>query len=213
MYAKLWGAVVRFRFVLVLPLLVFVLGCEINQRYSIGTWGKARATMTGMLVVVDPEKCTIREGCGPKYRLMNESFTGYTVLLGNVKDVDDQLLITINGHFVPLSEKARLSNDYRGREEAIEVERYDVLTEIKYRSLLIDKAARDSRQRFGCNVLWDKSFSWQFSGGRPVLVVKLANIHTNISRSPFIELSYDGRTGALLSEKRSQPDLNPCTSS
>lgn len=201
------------RNVVVLFLVVFLAGCVINERYSIGTWGKASVTLTGMLVIVDPNDCAIREGCGPKYRLMNETFSGYTVLIGDVKESDDQLLITVNGQFVPLPEQARLTRDYRGREEAIEVKDYEIHTKIKYRSLLVDKASQDSRERFGCNVLWDKQFSWALSNGRPILVVRLANIHAQISRSPFIELAYDGRTGALVSEKRSKPDLNPCLAS
>lgn len=203
----------RLQIAIVLLLGVLLAGCVINERYSIGTWGKPSVTMTGMLVIVDPEECVIQQGCGPKYRLMNETFSGYTVLIGDVKDADDQLLITVNGRFVPLHKNARLTQDYRGREEAIDVERYEIHSKIKYRTLLLDKASRDSRQRFGCNVLWDKSFSWTLSGGRPILVVKLENIHTLISRSPFIKLSYDGRTGVLISEKRSQPDLNPCSTS
>ena len=203
----------RIYIVIVVLLGVLLTGCVINERYSIGTWGKPSVTMTGMLVIVEPNECAIREGCGPKYRLMNETFSAYTILIGDVKDTDDQLLITVSGRFAPLPEKARLSKDYRGRDEAIDVERYEIHSKIKYRALLLDKASRDSRLRFGCNVLWDKRFSWTLSADRPILVVKMANTRTQISRSPFIELSYDGRTGVLISEKRSQPDLNPCLTS
>jgi len=95
---------------------------------------------TGMLSVVDPSDCAIPEGCGPKYKLRDETFSTWTPLLGEIDDDHSQLLVTVYGTWVPLPPEERHQMGYDGLEEAILVEDHVVHSSIKYHDFLVAQA-------------------------------------------------------------------------
>jgi len=166
--------------------------------------------LTGVLSVIRYDDCSVAEGCGPEYRLFSENFTIRTALTGDIHEVHDQLLVTLRGQWIPITNGPLKGDTWRRKDSAVRVSEYDVLTGIRYRDFLLKKARDYSTERYGCDSSWDRSFGWRIVNREPYLIVSLTNAFSNQTPRPSVSLWYHGNTGKFLRESKSHANVDPC---
>lgn len=171
--------------------------------------GEGEVVRDGMLRVRLPGNCAAPEGCGPGYRLFDSTFSQWVPLLGDVRAEHAELVVTVQGGWRQLSDAEADRHGYPPDAPAIEVESYQVRSVIPYQRFLLGQANRYTRREFGCELLWDVSFSWHVDESHTSLIVRMTDM-TDEQNEPFLELRYDGNSGELLGERVDPAGLDPC---
>jgi hypothetical protein len=158
-------------------------------------------------VLVDTINCAIPEGCGERFKLRGQQLNLIDVTLTGrlLTDGFANSQRPEHGHVV------RLGGVKNGPE--FEVRVIDQLSEFPYdglnsdfRTYLFDKyPCLDAGDGFARGNI---TYSWGIEGERTVLRTRLTNTHVP-EPQPWVEVSYDGTTGDMLSEER-VPDQDPC---
>jgi len=153
--------------------------------------------------------CPFSTGCGPEFSLLSEDLQQITPLTGKLDPAHDGMLVVVQGKSRSIEKKHRDFLRTSSAGYGIKVKRYRIVSAIAYHGFLIEQAEIHTTRKYGCSVLWDKTFSWRIREDRPYLVVKMTNTQAQAPR-PFLELAYDGITGHLMNEVVEPPTLNPC---
>ena len=174
---------------------------------------RADLQKTGMLIVNSLTPCEGDAVCSPRYSLRDSKFIKSTPLLGDINEEHAQLVVTVRGWRKKLTDVEMQAMGHAGSANAIVVKSYRVHTTIKYHAFLVEQARLFTRQSYGCELLWDKSFSWKMIEAIPYLVVRITDSRSNATNKPFIELWYNGESGEMMRENQSPATLNPCVRS
>ena len=170
--------------------------------------GGGGASITGMLIVVD--NCLIPEGCGPRYRLMDENFQNMIPLIGDIRAADSGLIVTARGQWGDLPQGAENDLNYRGPWRAFFADDYQKHSDIKYHSFLVAAAREESQKKYGCAILWNKTFGWKFENSIARIRVRMTDTYAKKSPQPFIEFAFDANSGELLNAPEELNGRNPC---
>jgi hypothetical protein len=165
---------------------------------------------TGMLVVVSADECPAAQGCGPELLLMNEAFDTTVPLLGEIDPSLEGQLVTVHGRLAALPVDLIDTPAYRGPDNGIRVRAYEVVSSLKYRSFLVGAARDYTESRYGCDLLWDKSFRWELADSKPHLIVRMTDVLSGRAQAPYLELRFDANSGDFIGEKSEPPGLDPC---
>ncbi len=165
--------------------------------------------LTGMLLVLDPAKCPIAAGCGPQFSLLGQNLTTQVALNGDIDPAHAGLILSVAGNTLPLLSEWRDQSGYERINTMVDVEYYRVLSFIPYHAYLTEEGTKYTTENFGCDLLWDKWYSWDFTQGRPQLTVRMTDTFAS-EPQPWIELSYEGRTGKLANTTAYPAGANPC---
>ena len=181
-----------------------------GERFAIAQTGEP-VEIVGILSVVDQASCKLASGCGPKYRVFSENFDDRLPLVGDINDADKDRLLRVHGIWAVLDDDDGGGTAADPQQTAVQVSRYEVLSDLNYRDFLSDGANQYTLSNFGCISLWDKSFRWKMNGDAIFLIVRLSNsIGVDVATAPYIELWYDAVTETLQSESKSNTEVNPC---
>lgn len=168
--------------------------------------------LVGLLQYADPADCPASRYCGPAFSLLNETLDRWTPLDGDLQAVHHNRVISIDGRVTSIDEEDREWFGDAAAPRAIDVRRYRLLSEIPYHSFLVEQASGFTTQKYGCDLLWDKSFRWQRVDGRIHYVVRMTDTFSDAQPRPYLELTYDGTTGHFLAEDMQPWGMNPCDS-
>jgi hypothetical protein len=198
------------RWIIPVLLIAILVGCGGGKKASVKPTEKViKGSVIGLLHYSDTDSCQYEAGCGPQFSILNESFNKFTATYGDLDPDHHHLLIQIQGKSTRLNkEDARLLGDMENG--AVKVKRYRLLTKIPYYPFLPDKAQQYTRGKYGCELLWDKTYSWQLVEGRARLNVRMTNTFSSAETKPFLELQFDGNTGHMLQEISHPQGTNPC---
>ena len=167
--------------------------------------------LTGVLLVLDPERCPLVEGCGPVFSLMGRNLKSQVAITGDLDPKYNHHIISVAGEATQLPEELVGKSGYERIKATVNVTSYRLRSAIPYYPFLVEQAATHTLEKFGCELLWDKSYSWTIEDDLPVLKVKMTDTKVD-QPQPWVELSFDGNSGSLISETREPLQLNPCTS-
>jgi len=192
---------------LTLPLLV----AACAQRGGTGgDEGERQGRMVGMLHHSPPGECRLAAGCGPEFNLLNERLDRFTPLYGSFEPEHHHLVIEVDGRPTDIRREDREFLGTLAADRAIRSRRYRVLSEIPFHDFLVEQASAFTTRKYGCDLLWDKTFSWRFVDERVHLVVRMTNTMLALDPKPYLELTFDGTTGHFLEEELEPWGINPC---
>ncbi len=150
--------------------------------------------------------CSIPEGCGPKYQLLNSDMKTYTVLVGDINESHSELILQVIG------KKINTTN-------SIGVYSYKTLSEIPYHNFLIGKGGEYTKQNYPCLslqggsvTLWNKEFGWEVISNETILKVRMTDVRSGEEPQPYYELWYDGNSGQFIKELKYSVEVNFCES-
>jgi hypothetical protein len=165
--------------------------------------------LTGMLQIIDPDKCPLVEGCGPTLSLLGRNLKSQIAVTGEIPLEHDKLILTVTGIPAPLSEELAGKSGYERVRALMAIDGYRVRSKIPYYPFLVDQATAYTTENFGCDLLWDKSYSWTIENEESQLQVRMTD--TTVAKpQPWIELAYNGDSGAFISVSSEPADINPC---
>jgi len=173
--------------------------------------GDGSFELTGILAVVDVDECSAGVDCGPRYQLYNGDFTVRTALVGELHDVHDGLLVTVQGAWDSVQNAPLKGPGWRRTDEAIRVADYEIHTGVRIRGFLSRNAAQYTQSKFGCTVQWPQAYAWRIINREPFLIVRLSSPKVSVTGAEFVELWYHGDTGNFLRENLSHANLKPCS--
>jgi hypothetical protein len=159
-------------------------------------------TRSGMLIIIDPSVCQLPEGCGPRYRLMDERFQSWLPLEGTIDQSLSERVITVTGTVK--------SGQTGEADKSVTVSHIEPHTTLPYHSFLVEAASRYTKSRYGCKVEWNKSYSWKLRAGVGWISVRMTNTHLPGEKKPFIELWYNGDNGLFIKELSALGSTFPC---
>ena len=73
----------------------------------------------------------------------------------------------------------------------------------------IELDQRVTVDQFGCDLLWDKSYSWDIEDDVPLLTVRMTDTYAE-SPQPWVELTFNGDSGELHATALNPHNLSPC---
>ena len=164
--------------------------------------------ITGMLQIIDPDKCPIASGCGPTYSLLGVNLKKQIAIEGEIQNNHNQLIITAQGEFRNVTNQEKNKSGYENVHSVLKVKEYRIRSRYPYQTFLDTKVSQKMEESFGCEPLWDKSYSWSVENEKTVLSVKLAETLES-STSNFIQFFFDGNTGDFLDQIQS--GKQPCS--
>ena len=171
----------------------------------------SESELTGMLLVINPDDCPLASGCGPQFSLLGRNLTTQVAIQGDIDPAHDKLILSIVGDPSSLPDDLKTKSGYENVSAQVNVEKYRLRSSIPYHPFLADEAENYASDSFGCDLLWDKSFSWSIANDVPLLNVKMTNT-LSPEPQPWIELTYNGNNGQLIDSAVQPPDVNPCDS-
>ena len=177
-----------------------------STRPSADTYESA---LTGMLLVLDPAKCPIAAGCGPQFSLLGQNLTTQVAVNGDIDPAHAGLILSVEGNTSTLPSGLSDQSGYERINTVADVKQYRVLSSIPYHAYLAEAATEYTTENFGCVLLWDKLYSWDFTRGGTQLIVRMTDTYAS-GFEPWIELSYDGLTGELIQAAAHPVVENPC---
>lgn len=166
----------------------------------------------GLLHHAEKGNCPSEQYCGPSFSLLNESLDQWTPLEGNIEPAHHHLVVAVDGRQTRIDERDKAWFGTAAASHAIDVKRYRLLSEIPYHPFLVEQASVFTTRKYGCDLLWDKSFRWEVIDGRVHYVVRMTDTFSTAQARPYLELTYDGNTGHFLAEDMSPWGMNPCDS-
>jgi hypothetical protein len=191
--------------------LSLVVGACAGRRDAVGPGDfAASGDFIGMLQYSPPGECPYPSGCGPEFSLLDETLSTWTPLQGDVDPAHNQLVIQVDGRTTGIDRDDREFLGSAAAENALKVRRYRLLSEIPYHDFLVAQASEFTTRKYGCELLWDKTFSWRLAEDRVHLIVRMTNTFHRSDTKPFLELSFDGTTGHFLKEDLEPWGINPC---
>ena len=165
--------------------------------------------LTGLLHIVEAEKCPLVKGCGPVLSLLGRNLKSQVAVIGEIPLEHDKLILTVSGTPDPLSDELTGKSGYERIKASITIDDFRVRSSIPYYPFLVDQATAYTTENFGCDLLWDKSYSWTIENEDAQLQVRMTN--TLIADpQPWVELAYSGNTGAFISVTAEPANINPC---
>ncbi|KAA3626446.1 MAG: hypothetical protein DWQ08_08330 [Proteobacteria bacterium] len=171
-----------------------------------------KGVFTGLLHWSDPDTCPFPAGCGPEFSLIDESFSVWTPLEGDFDPAHHNLVVRVEGKTISVDRDHRAFLKEMAAAHAVKARRYRLLSTIPYHEFLVKQAGDFTSRKYGCELLWDKSFSWREIDGRIHLVVRMTDTLGGREPARYLELSYDGQTGHFLREDMRPWGINPCES-
>ena len=163
----------------------------------------------GLLHYSDTDKCRDEAGCGPEFSLVNVDFNRYTAVYGKLDPNHHYRLVYVEGKPARIKkEDAQYLGAMSGG--AMKMKRYRLLSKLPYRPFLPEQAAKFTKGKYGCELLWDKTYSWQVTETRTRLIVRMSDTFAQTESKPYVELHFDGNTGHLLEEILETGGRNPC---
>jgi hypothetical protein len=165
--------------------------------------------LTGMLQIVDADKCPLVEGCGPVLSLLGRNLKSQIAIMGDIPVEQDKLVLTVTGIPGPLSDELSGKSGYERIKASMTIDGFRVRSKIPYYPFLVDQATAYTTEKFGCDLLWDKSYSWTIENEEAQLMVRMTNT-TVAEPQPWVELAYNGDSGAFISVASEPANINPC---
>ena len=190
-------------------------GCGLRDRVfgpdeaDTSTETKQGTELTGMLLVIEPDRCPIVEGCGPRFSLLGRDLRSQVAIEGDILPEHVNLVLTVVGDANPLPEDLKGKSGYERVSAVVDVSKYRLRTAIPYRPFLVEQATQYTTENYGCDLLWDKSYSWSIVEGTSHLIVRMTDVSGGDS-APWVELTYDGNTGDFISVASRPDSINPC---
>lgn len=166
--------------------------------------------IVGLLHYSNPDTCPFPNGCGPKFSLLDETLNVWTPLEGRLDPEHHHLVVAVEGGTRPIAREHREFLKDSAASNQIKVRRYRLMSEIPYHGFLVEQASAFTERKYGCELLWDKSFRWETMNDRANLIVRMTNTFSNEETKPYLELVFDGRTGHFLEEIMQPWGVNPC---
>ncbi len=168
--------------------------------------------LVGLLHHSVPGGCAKGAYCGPEFSLLNESLDEWAPLEGSLDPAHHGLVVAIDGKIKTTDERDREWFGEAAAPYAIDVRRYRLLSDIPYHDFLVEQASEFTTRKYGCDLLWDKTFRWQLVDGRVHLLVRMTDTQgqSAAASAPFLELTFDGVTGHFLAEDMQPWGVNPC---
>ena len=165
--------------------------------------------LTGMLQVLDPEKCPLADGCGPQFSLLGRNFNSRVAVQGPFLSDHQNLIVTVIGTPSPLPDELKNNSGYERISAMMSVKKYRLRSTVPYYPFLVEQATIHTTSEFGCDLLWDKSYAWTIENNVTYLNVRMTNTFA-AQPQPWLELSFNGHSGDLTSLKTDPPQLDPC---
>lgn len=165
--------------------------------------------ITGMLLVLDPDKCPVSNGCGPRFSLLGRDLTSQVALEGEVDPAHNHRILTVVGTPRYLPSELAENPGYSRVSAIVDVDRYRTRSDLPYYPALVDKTTEITLAQFGCDLLWDKSYSWTIEAEQPLIKVRMTDTQAASPR-PWVELTFDGNSGNLVTSRMQPEDVNPC---
>ncbi|NKB62248.1 MAG: hypothetical protein GKR95_08980 [Gammaproteobacteria bacterium] len=194
----------------IVALIPFIAGCST----TISSEDDLPHRITGILVVKAPETCPFTEGCGPKYSLLNENLDERIALRGVKLESlftaqDHGMIFTVTGKHVELATSLVSISGYENVQSTLNVSGIQRRTHFSYLGFLTTNAASYTKTTFGCEIKWDKSYSWKETNGKITVSVVMEDTMSTKPR-PYLKLTYDGESGTLLEVDSSSVPLSVC---
>ena len=180
-----------------------------NSDSDSAEYNSSETELTGMLLVLDPDKCPLAEGCGPQFSLLGRKLQTQIAITGDISPEHNNLILSVIGDPAPLPSGQSGQSGYENIDATVTVNRYRLRSSIPYHSFLVNEATNFSTSRYGCDLLWDKSFKWSIKDNIPLLSVRMTNTFSD-NPQPWIELTFNGNDGSFLSEQKSSQEFDPC---
>ena len=174
-----------------------------------GSPPSGKTELTGMLVIVDPEKCPLVEGCGPQFSLLGRKLDTRVALTGPIMPEHENLIISVVGRASELPADLAGKSGYETVSAAVKVKKYRLRSNIPYFPFLVEKASEVTIDQFGCDLLWDKTYSWTVENDEPLLSVRMTNTYADAPQ-PWVELTFNGNSGELHATALNPHNLAPC---
>jgi hypothetical protein len=198
---------------IVCALCVFMAACSGRGEPGLqpGAGADPDGLFTGMLHHSGGE-CPFADGCGPSFSLLDESLSTWTPLEGRFDPEHHHLVVSVDGRKTSIDREHQRFLGDAAAPHGIKAKRYRLLSSIPYHPFLVEQASAFTTRKYGCELLWDKSYRWQQVGDRVHLIVRMTDTFHAQEPMPFLELTYDGETGHFLEEEMQPWGLNPCQS-
>ena len=203
------------RLLLLAILMPFLLtGCGLKDRVfkpdsSVEDDALPKKELTGMLLVLDPERCPLVAGCGPQFSLLGRNLKSQVAVQGPILPEHNNLIVTVIGKPSRLPDDLRGKSGYERISAILSIKKYRLRSTIPYYPFLVEQATVHTTEEFGCDLLWDKSYSWNIEDNVPSLSVRMTNTFAP-QPQPWVELSFNGDSGELTGVKTDPTQLNPC---
>lgn len=166
--------------------------------------------LTGMLLVLEPENCPLVEGCGPRYSLLGRNLLSQVAVYGELLPEHRNLIVSVIGAAKPLSEDLVGKSGYERISAEVDIKKYRIRSSISYYPYLVDQATIYTSENFGCDLFWDKSYSWSIEENEPHLIITMTDTFSDQELKPRVRLTYNGDTGNFISLNMQPEKMNPC---
>ena len=191
----------------ILFLLFFLIFFQCDKNNSPFPYEEEIVKMGMLRVVLD---CPF-EDCGPRYTLLNESLGIDAILIGDIDKNHSNLIVQVFGKNKLLTDEDRILTNYFGPiDKAIHVEKYKLISNINYHSFLPENARLYTIQKYGCFIVWNKSYYWKIIEDIPYIGVRMTNTFSDSIPFPFIEIWYNAKNGEFAKEVNSLYGIIPC---
>ncbi len=158
----------------------------------------------GVLLVTSEEDCLLVDGCGPAYSLLASDMRMRTVeLTGKVDESMRGQLIAVQGNLAKAGSVAEETLD------VINVQKSLAITPDETQSFLDKEADTYVSEAYGCNLYWDRNYSWSLEGRQPYLIIAMRS-SIGASAGHSIKLIFDGLTGEVERELKFPEYMDPC---
>ena len=187
------------------PLIVYCCLIHVNVNASESHYRSHELpSVTGLLLELDPKTCPAEAGCGPRYRLLDESHQPILVLYGDTIPTTSNLsglIIEVTGVIEPLSKAHLGTPGYGSIKQSMDVSALEARSSIHYYPFLVDQADSYTIRQYGCQLRWDKSYSWKEVANRIQIAVTMTD---TVNSGEALTLVYDATSGALIANKASR---------
>ena len=194
-------------------LCLLLASCGLKDRFfngdEEGSPPSGKTELTGMLVIIDPAKCPLVEGCGPQFSLLGRKMDTRVALTGPVLPEHENLIISVIGRASELPDDLAGKSGYEQVSATVALGKYRLRSNIPYYPFLVEQATAVTVDQFGCDLLWDKSYSWDIEDDVPLLTVRMTDTYAE-SPQPWVELTFNGDSGELHATALNPHNLSPC---
>jgi hypothetical protein len=170
---------------------------------------ETKTELTGMLLVLEPEKCPLVEGCGPHFSLLGRELKSQIAIEGDIMPEHRNLILSVIGSPAPLPTEYVGQSGYERISGIMKVKKYRLRSSLPYHGFLVEQATEYTTRTFGCDLLWDKSFSWTIEDDVAHLIVRMTDTFS-ADPQPWVQLAYNGSTGDLIDATVQPEGVQPC---
>ena len=165
------------------------------------------SSVTGLLMELDPQKCLVEAGCGPTFSLLDETHKPVLALQGDAIPTASNLsglIVKVTGTIEPLSKEHLGAPGYGSIKQTMNVSELEARSSIHYYPFLVDQADSYTIHEYGCQLRWDKSYSWKQAANRIEIAVTMTD---TLDSGEKLTLIYDATSGAFITNNTTRDFL------